>query len=753
MKITKIKIDSFGALRDREFTLDRGVNLIEGSNEAGKTSLAMFIKFMLYGLSGRQSDAFPMSERKRFVNWDTGRAAGSLEFESGGEMFRVERMCDGSGREEKAVIALSTGTKVKCPGEVGEMFLGAAENVFVNTVFVRQLGTNSIDNAQIRSAIENILSSADEKVSVNKVIDKLDKIRVQLRHKTGNGGEIPLLTDKIASLELALGTAERQNSTIIETEAKLNDTVELIAKRESEIAELERLLQICDDVTALREREALRAALERHRRAGDEMDKLSKSFPGEKIRKEIAEVRAGLDSGRKDLSDAEGKLDELRGNAEPGELTEADCIEAGNFARELTRRSTSKKKPGIVTVLVAAIAAVCGLAVILSRIPSSIVIASSLFIASGVFAILAVLFFTSASAAKKQLRAHLDSWDAESMEELDSILTSKKDRIYDALLAKAQIESAQADVARAFDRLAQLDKRAREILPLFPSPLNADTDHMDCDKVLDLCQEETDRISSALSAQRDNLAAMGGECRTMAKRLEKYDFDAISLRELELSDSPEWKEAEDLTPQEVERLALRLKMARGQLQSHYQTREICKTSLAEVRATAKSPTEIAQVLYADRTELEEKKLRFDAIRLAIDTLREAGENLRSNMMPRIVEKASAMFSASTLGKYSTLGVSPDFTMDVSGDLMTRSADYLSAGSADAAYICLRIALASTIFGSDTPPLIFDESFAKIDEERLERMFSLLAASDNQTIVFTCRKSEKELIQAKNIISL
>lgn len=71
MTVNKIKVDSFGSLRDREFTFSDSLNIIEGANESGKTAAAMFIKFMFYGLSGRSSDAFPISERKRFVNWDT----------------------------------------------------------------------------------------------------------------------------------------------------------------------------------------------------------------------------------------------------------------------------------------------------------------------------------------------------------------------------------------------------------------------------------------------------------------------------------------------------------------------------------------------------------------------------------------------------------------------------------------------------------------------------------------------------------
>lgn len=47
MYIKSIHIASFGPLKEKEFTLTPGLNIFEGPNEAGKSSIAMFIKFML----------------------------------------------------------------------------------------------------------------------------------------------------------------------------------------------------------------------------------------------------------------------------------------------------------------------------------------------------------------------------------------------------------------------------------------------------------------------------------------------------------------------------------------------------------------------------------------------------------------------------------------------------------------------------------------------------------------------------------
>ena len=66
MIIQKIHINSFGPAVERDYNLSSGINVLEGKNESGKTTIAMFIKFVLYGLSGRAGEG-GLSERKKYT--------------------------------------------------------------------------------------------------------------------------------------------------------------------------------------------------------------------------------------------------------------------------------------------------------------------------------------------------------------------------------------------------------------------------------------------------------------------------------------------------------------------------------------------------------------------------------------------------------------------------------------------------------------------------------------------------------------
>ena len=53
MIIEKLNIKAFGRLRDYELELSPGVNIIEGENESGKSTLCAFIKFIFYGIPAK----------------------------------------------------------------------------------------------------------------------------------------------------------------------------------------------------------------------------------------------------------------------------------------------------------------------------------------------------------------------------------------------------------------------------------------------------------------------------------------------------------------------------------------------------------------------------------------------------------------------------------------------------------------------------------------------------------------------------
>ena len=65
MIIESIKINAFGRLREKTYEFGEGLNIVEGENETGKSTLAAFIRYMLYGFPGRASATELVEKKKR----------------------------------------------------------------------------------------------------------------------------------------------------------------------------------------------------------------------------------------------------------------------------------------------------------------------------------------------------------------------------------------------------------------------------------------------------------------------------------------------------------------------------------------------------------------------------------------------------------------------------------------------------------------------------------------------------------------
>src|SRR5690606_8691298 len=144
MNIDGIEIKGFGKLKNLTLSFGKGMNVIYGPNEAGKSTLQSFITAMFYGLKGGRSSAAGLpSPQKRFMPWDGPPYGGAITYTlDNGDSFRLER---DFSRNTTAVYDASYNDITASFGHgrdrqplVGETHLGMDEATFENTVFIRQ---------------------------------------------------------------------------------------------------------------------------------------------------------------------------------------------------------------------------------------------------------------------------------------------------------------------------------------------------------------------------------------------------------------------------------------------------------------------------------------------------------------------------------------------------------------------------------------------------------------------------------------
>ena len=221
MKFKNLSVGSFGKISDKEISFSDKLNIIYGKNEAGKSSVAAFIKYMLYGFSGTRSSDLSENQKKKYMPWDSDVISGSATIENGGEALRIERR---TGAKSTVKVTDAAGKELLFGKEPGEEFFGLDEAAFSKMAFIRQNDVSADKMSNLSDVVQNAVYSADETVDIEKARKKLSDFRNVYRSKVGKKGKCYELEEKIRELRYDFDKASELHKTLLSAEAKLAET-------------------------------------------------------------------------------------------------------------------------------------------------------------------------------------------------------------------------------------------------------------------------------------------------------------------------------------------------------------------------------------------------------------------------------------------------------------------------------------------------------------------------------------------------
>lgn len=136
----------------------------------------------------------------------------------------------------------------------------------------------------------------------------------------------------------------------------------------------------------------------------------------------------------------------------------------------------------------------------------------------------------------------------------------------------------------------------------------------------------------------------------------------------------------------------------------------------------------------------------NAINLAKDELENAYHEMKNEITPKFTQQLSYLIQKITNEKYQVLKLNDENNLMIElEDGSYKKANDLSIGTIDQMYLALRLSALEEIT-KEKIPILLDEAFCFYDEKRLENILKILYNSyDNQIIIFTCTKREKELL--------
>ena len=783
MKFLVAEIEEFGKLEHRRFTFGEGMNLIEGENESGKSTLLAFFRFIFYGFPRR--NAAGGDERDKRLSFRTRRAAGSLTFTCRGETYRIFRAVTAKNERETtetlSVTEEPEGAETELAGKTpGEFFLGIPAELYDSSLCVRQSEIERVGEGDVSGRVGDLLAATGGAARAGKL---LENARRTLSYRKGRGG-------KIAELEDEDGTLAREISEATESAARLAALTEEENQARAVLSRAKNELKLLD---AAAEKARLTAALEQYRdlchaeedaRGAairvQELLKAGESLPDEGALARLAHLLAEKKDREQALSRAEAALAQFE-TVPPRPNRQTDTPENAPVVRPATAfpkapfregggarsaaggaRATADFTPSAeIHSVVAPNKNGSG-----TRTPAGEATAARQWEGStanntetafpqaprrkatgfltlcALFALLAVGALTAAllplSLPLPAAALFGAAGGAAAVALIFAVLAGK--RAKPLPLSPERLE-ARATYSRALENFLDVQKNLetewKKTCGASPVP------SADPDAVLREYARERGALSEELAAKRGVQTYAEHQAALLRGRVGALNTAAVEARLAALASVPELTG----TPEETaaHRAALSERIGDTEARLSALTREE-----AGLLATAKDPAELARRRAEVSARLAAARESLAALDMAQSALLTAETELRQDIAPALCRAAGGLFRE-ICGEdtgHEELHMGADFSvmLDAEGDRHPLSC--FSAGCRDAAYLSLRIALAGMIT-REPVPLLLDEPAARLDDRRAAALLAALAGvtgSGGQCLLFTCHHREAALLK-------
>lgn len=321
MKLLSLQLYNYKRFGEIRLDFCKGLNLIWGPNESGKSTIHEAISCALFG-----------RERGRMVeNWNGGTCQIGLTYSTGGKTFRIERRLT----EGKSSIGTLNGDElidtISSRDEIQRLITAhigiASKAVFDNTVSIRQCNVSRLGASEMEhvgNEIQRLLTGTAH-VSASEVLTKLEAGRDDIKGKArpSNPREYDRVSERLRKLADDLANMRRTRQNVRNLEEEYIVLKERISVDFDRVEHLGKLLEQHKRYSELKEKEQ---EIEEHHK--DVFSTLKK----------IKNLYADLESTNKDLEDHAmlvGKADEI-----------ADSLtKVGNRRRELQSRLAELKIP------------------------------------------------------------------------------------------------------------------------------------------------------------------------------------------------------------------------------------------------------------------------------------------------------------------------------------------------------------------------------------------------------------------------
>lgn len=730
MIINDLYIASYGTLSDKKLTFSDSINIIEGENESGKSTLMAFILFMLYG--GNDD-----IERIKCSN---NSCSGSLTVttEKHG-CVRIERKASVIGKkytDEVKVHFLPSMKELHIKRSVGEYLLGVNKQFFQATAFISQKGASDYSQKSVNDSIQNILLSASESYNTDKALKKLDDTRKFFALKRGRGGVIAELEDKISAYRYALDANSEKINTIQKKTSELEELNTKKSKYESLISDIFAEKQARSQK---RVRDAKLALDESKKALDDKNAELSsvsaefERFNDRNSRTKIRELDVKLKYDEAIIAELSAFLEDTSVPASPDPSSCSDEL-CDSIISEVNQKRTLAKNLSLSSVLafsISAIALISTILLIISKLLIPSILIATAFLVSTVvgFFIQSKKTTTLASLAEalKKYSYHPDV----SISEIKNDFASKQQALREAESTASLIkEKSDLLISKQNDHSKTISEINTELSIIAGRSVifTSDADLQNAEKYISDCQIK-------LEALKKDILSIRSEITDLTKYISEHQIESNE----DILPDPRFSEYTDSYLDTVsQRSSAEISSLITQITS-------AEKEIAVLKSSAKPKKIFEDEINKTTAELSLRREQLDIVHLSAEAISFASENIRSAVTPQLIAKGDSLFATITDHKYSGIGITDDLCPNtILGESIKKDTE-LSYGTNEAMYLAFRSALLLTLCKNELPPLMLDETFAHIDNKRTLECVKLVSSSGIQSLIFTCNDREHRLL--------
>ena len=749
MKLVSCYITGFGKFVDRSFDLSAPITVFKEENGWGKTTLAEFLESMFYGIDGGRSKIVSENARLKYEPWSGARFGGSLVFSYAGKTYRIERFFarTPSGDTVRVydannMLCYDFGDKAE---RVGETVFGLDRESYRKTAYLPQNIANCAAIPEnIKGKLLALLSVTADQTGGQNALDRLEAADRALRAKRRPAkGKLDELDERLAYLNAQKTDCKNAADRLAETEREMEARTARLKGLSDEIARLAAKSEEYTRRSEMAAQRAVRAEIESKLSEAQTALAEWNAFFGENAPATLN--TEGLEKAVNEFYEVKAQLLEKESAyaALSAQIRDKQTLETQRAATEKSLESyelllnppkketprvskdKTKAKRGIKATF--ALVFMLALSIIGAMLVEGIPALGASLLAIGAAGVLVCFIVMLRSVDKPQKPKE---------EPKDPALVAR----YEAI--KAEL----VEIDRKLALIAPQTETEFEELSAYLEEKRAHSQELDGAIQRFLSNFRFGEIydyRAALGKLKDGVAAH--EKYTQISREYTHKLSALTPVQ-NAQDSYRVLDEREIYPSDIEDI-------KTQIRYKEEEKENLTTMLGKAVAGAEQFQKRAAELTdyeAEESALLEEKARLEKRLTAIRYAKELLTRARANMATRYLDpvEQSLRVYAQTLGfneRAQGLQFAADGApiSDENGNL--RSAEYFSAGMKDLLDFCVRIALAEAVFTKDAPPLILDDPFTNLDDEKTARAKALMKqlAQKYQIIYFTC-KEERSL---------